>query len=109
MAIGILIDSLLSFVALFAIMLAIGGQISWSVLFIPVAFILLFFFSLGIAFFISVATVFFRDLQYVIAIAMQAWFFLTPVIYKSRDLTAKVAWLVQLNPVASFIELFARP
>lgn len=55
------------------------------------------------------ATVFFRDLQYVVSIAMQGLFFLTPVLYKRDALAGKIAWLVDLNPVVPFIELFRAP
>ncbi len=108
-AFSLMIDSALSFLALFAIILAIGGSLSWAVLFIPVAYLMLFFFALGIGLIMSVATVFFRDLQHVILIVMQALFFLTPILYKPESLVGKVAWLVELNPVVPFIELFRAP
>ena len=108
-ALSLLIDSVLSFLVLFAIILTIGGSLSWPVLFIPVAFMLLFFFAVGIGLIMSIATVFFRDLQYVILIAMQGLFFLTPILYKHDALTGKVSWLVGLNPVSPFIELFRAP
>ena len=72
---ALLIDSVLSFFALLAIIAVIGGSMSWAVLFIPVAYTLLFFFALGIGLIMSVATVFFRDLQHVILIAMQGLFY----------------------------------
>lgn len=109
LALGVLIDSALAFVALFLLILLFGAPISWALLFIPVAFSLLFLFSLGFGLMVSVATVFFRDLQHVIGILMQAWFFLTPVFYRHEALTAKVAWLVALNPMVPFIELFRAP
>lgn len=108
-SLGILIDSGLSFIALFLIILAIGGHLSWALLFIPIAFFILFLFALGIALISSVATVFFRDLQHVIPIMMQAWFFLSPVMYKNETLAGKVAWLVSYNPIVPFIELFRAP
>ena len=106
---ALLIDSALSFFALFAIIVMIGGSLSWAVLFIPVAYLLLFFFALGIGLIMSVATVFFRDLQHVILIAMQGLFFLTPILYKRDALAGKVSWLVDFNPVVPFIELFRSP
>jgi ABC-type polysaccharide/polyol phosphate export permease len=78
-------------------------------LFIPVAYVLLFVFALGIALFVSIATVFFRDLQHIILIAMQAWFFLTPIMYKNDALMGKVAWLVSFNPVVPFVDMFRAP
>jgi ABC-type polysaccharide/polyol phosphate export permease len=109
LSLGILIDSALAFVALFLLILLFGAPISWALLFIPVAYALLFLFSFGIGLVVSVATVFFRDLQYVIGVVMQAWFFLTPVMYRHEALTGKVAWLVALNPMVPFIELFRTP
>ena len=108
-AVSLLIDSTLSFLALFAIIITIGGSLSWAVLFIPIAYLMLFFFALGAGLIMSVVTVFFRDLQHVILIVMQALFFLTPILYKPDSLKGKVAWLVDLNPVVPFIELFRAP
>lgn len=103
------IDSALSFLALFAIILAIGGSPSWAMLFIPIAYLMLSLFSLGVGLIMSVATVFFRDLQHIILIVMQGLFFLTPILYKREGLAGKVTWLVDLNPVSPFIELFRAP
>ncbi len=108
-AFALLIDSVLSFVALFAIIFALNGSLSWAVLFIPIAFAMLFFFALGTGLIISIATVFFRDLQHVILIAMQGLFFLTPILYKHDSLTGNVGWLVGLNPVTPFVALFRAP
>lgn len=108
-AFALLIDSLLSFAALFLIILALGGSLSWSLLFLPVSFALLFLFAMGFGLIMSISTVFFRDLQHVILIAMQGLFFLTPILYKHDSLAGKVAWLVGLNPVTPFIALFRVP
>ncbi len=106
---ALLVDSLFSFFALFAIILAIGGSLSWTVLFVFVAYMMLFFFALGIGLVLSVATVFFRDLQYVTGIIMQGLFFLTPIFYQHDRLGGGAAWLVGLNPVVPFIDLFRAP
>lgn len=108
-SLGILIDSFLSFMALFVIIIILGGTLSWAILFMPVAFVLLFFFTFGIVLIISVATVFFRDLQYIMTVAMQALFFLTPILYNKDMLGGKIAALVSLNPVVAYIELFRSP
>ncbi len=108
-AFALLIDSLLSFAALFLIILVLGGSLSWSLLFLPVSFALLFLFAMGFGLIMSIVTIFFRDLQHVILIAMQGLFFLTPILYKHDALAGKVAWLVKLNPVTPFIALFRVP
>lgn len=108
-SIGMAIDSMLSMAALALVILPMGGKFSAALLFLPVAYLLLFVFAFGLSLLMSVATVFFRDLQYVIGVLMQAWFFLTPVMYRHDALTGKVAWVVALNPMVSFIELFRAP
>lgn len=108
-AISALIDSVLSFISLFVIIIALGGTLSWALLFLPVSFFLLFIFSVGIGLLISIATVYFRDLQHILLIAIQGLFFLTPILYKPNSLGGKIGWLVSLNPVTPFIALFRIP
>lgn len=106
---SLFIDSTLSFFSLFIIILLIGGSISWAVFFVPIAYLLLLSFTFGISLIIAVATVFFRDLQHIIIIAMQGLFFLTPIFYKHDTLSSKVNFLVNLNPLTTYIELFRDP
>lgn len=108
-ACALFIDSLLSFLVLFLIILMLGGSISSASFFLPAAFVLLFLFAFGIGLTVSIATVFFRDLQHVILILMQGLFFLTPILYKHDAMAGKVGWLVNMNPVVPFIELFRAP
>lgn len=108
-AFALLIDSLLAFVALFIIIIALGGSLSWELFFLPISFALLFIFATGVGLIVSVATVFFRDLQHVVAIAMQGLFFLTPIIYKKDSLVGGISWVVAINPVTPFIALFRAP
>lgn len=105
-AFALLIDAALSFLALFVIIIALGGTLSWVLVFMPISFFLLFLFSMGLGLIMSIVTVFFRDLQHVIIVAMQGLFFLTPILYKHNNLQGDVAKLVELNPVTPFIALF---
>lgn len=108
-SLALLIDSMLTAAALFIIILAIGGKLTFALLFIPIAYILLFLFSFGVALVLSISTVYFRDLQHVVGILMQALLFLTPVFYKPESLEGKVAWVIILNPLSQFVELFRAP
>lgn len=108
-SLALLIDSALAAAALFMIILAIGGKLTFALIFIPIAYLLLFLFSFGIALVMTICTVYFRDLQHVVGILMQALLFLTPVFYKPESLQGKVAWLITLNPLTQFVELFRLP
>lgn len=108
-SIAMLIDSLLMFISLFFIIIMIGGNISFSLMSLFPAYILLYFFALGIGLICSVISVYFRDLLHIITILMQALVFLSPVYYKPESLSNKVQWLIEFNPLTQFIELFRSP
>ncbi len=107
--IALFIDSLLAFCVLIIIILFLGGTISWALLFLPAAFLLIFIFTFGLGAVAAIATVYFRDLQYIIMIALQGLFFLTPIFYKKDDMLGAVSWIINLNPVVPFISLFREP
>lgn len=108
-SVALLIDSILAAAMLFVIILAIGGNMTVALFFIPIVYFLLFLFSFGIAMILAIGAVYFRDLQYVVGILMQALLFLTPVLYKPEALQGKVAWIIALNPLTHFVELFRMP
>jgi ABC-2 type transport system permease protein/lipopolysaccharide transport system permease protein len=106
---GVLIDCFFNFLAMYLIVLFMNPVATSAILFIPIAYLILFIFSFGIALSMSIATVFFRDLQYILSILMQGWFFLTPVMYKVNGVSENAAILINSNPVTPFIELFRAP
>ena len=108
-SVALLIDSVLSSFALLIIIFVIAGNISFSLFAVPFCFVLLFLFTFGAALVMAVCTTYFRDLQYVVGILMQALLFLTPVFYKPDSLSGKVASLIKLNPLTPFIEMFRAP
>jgi ABC-type polysaccharide/polyol phosphate export permease len=108
-SLSLLIDSFLSTVSLFLIVLFIGAKITPALLFLPVAYLLLFLFAIGIALCTSVLTVYFRDMNYLLGIVLQAWFFLTPIMYKSEAISGVVKQIIALNPMTPFVELFRFP
>ena len=108
-SVGTSIDTIFSFVSLFVIILVLGGKISVALLMLPLSFLLLFVFSLGIGLVMSVLTVFFRDLLYIITIMLQAMFFLTPVLYDKKMLGGPASFLMQVNPLVPFIDIFRAP
>ncbi|WP_236043266.1 ABC transporter permease [Pseudomonas arcuscaelestis] len=106
---GAAIDSVLSFIALFVIIMVLGGEFSWALVILPLSFLLLFAFSLGVGLVMSVMTVFFRDLVYIINIILQAMFFLTPIMYEKTMLTGPAAFLMKVNPLVPFVDIFRSP
>lgn len=105
-SIGVLVDSVFSSFSLLLLMMMLGVKplLVWA--YMPLAFLLLFLFSLGVALIFSILTVFLRDLQHILGVAMQALFFLSPVLYEKSLLQGDLGAIIALNPVVPFIELF---
>lgn len=109
LATSALLDSLLSATALLLIVVALGAEISIHLLFLPVAFVMLYVFATAVGLLVSVATVYFRDLQYIANHLLQMAYFLTPVLYPLDMIPPKFHGLYALNPIVPFIELFRAP
>jgi len=86
--------------------LGFSGFLSWSWAYLPVLLMILAFFSLGLAFFLSALTVFLRDTGELLGIIMMLWFFGTPVIYPVSMVPDEVSALIAVNPMALFVETF---
>jgi ABC-type polysaccharide/polyol phosphate export permease len=85
--------------------------------FLPVTIFFMFLmavFALGVSLLLSIANVYFRDTQHFVAILMQLWFYLTPIVYpisivEKEAARHKQAWWVdiyRLNPIERFTEVF---
>lgn len=104
-----LINLGLSLIPLVLIMLVLGHPFhpTWWVL--PLAILLLAMFSLGAALFFSILSVFFTDVLDMYQVALQALFFLTPIMYPKDILPTQVVWYLNLNPLYNLLELFRAP
>lgn len=86
--------------------------------YLPVALVLvalLTLFVTGLALAFSVLNVYFRDIQHLVGILFQVWFYLTPIVYPitlvperhvifGRDLPVRA--LLELNPIVGYVEAF---
>ena len=69
-------------------------------------------FVAGLALLLSVCAVYFRDLEHLVGILLQMWFYATPIIYppslaldKLED-NALLRWLYEANPMYRFVEIY---
>lgn len=101
------VNFLLALIPLTVVFLVSGIMPGGYVLLLPVIFLSHILFLMGIAMFLSVAVLYFRDLMVIMEVLLQAWFFLSPVIYSMGQVYKDAAQVVYwLNPVASYIETY---
>lgn len=105
-----IVNFLLSSAALLILgLITMQFHLSWAVLFLPVALLIIIPALFGVCCFLGVAGVYFRDLNYILPPLMQAAFFLTPIAYTIDILPVKIQKIVMLNPFYYFVELIRIP
>lgn len=111
-----LVNFLISLPVLLILILVSGMPLTGWLLFLPVPILIQVTFALGMVLFLSTVEVFYRDTHMMMEVGMQAWFFLTPIVYTFHDLPEKLTllgvtfnpqvWLFRLNPMASIINTY---
>jgi len=97
----------ISLIPLIVIMLVIGTPLKWSVLFVPVAIILLAAFALGVGLILSTLAIYFPDVAEMYQILLLIWMYLTPIIYPEDILPEASRHLItNLNPMYHLIRIF---
>jgi homopolymeric O-antigen transport system permease protein len=94
-----LINLLLSLIplALIVVLMRHPFHITW--IYLPVPLLALTIFTLGATFFFATANVYYRDVAHILQILLQAWFYVTPIIFAIDFFPAKYRWIFKLNPI----------
>lgn len=110
-------STVLSWLASFAIelsvlLIAVGltGKLRWQLIpMLPVVMALQTLLILGISLGLSALNVYFRDVQHLLGIFLQVWFYLTPIVYPLSLIEAKspaaAAWYA-LNPMSHAVNAY---
>ena len=83
---------------------------SWMFLLFPIVVFMLVLFSLGLGLVLSIWNVYFRDIGYLVGIALNLLFYATPIIYP-LTLVPVEKWglpmrrIIELNPLTQFVEM----
>ncbi len=93
-------------VILVVVMIAIGN-VSWTFIWLPVIVVETMAFALGLGMIASVYNIVYRDVAYLVGIAMQILFYGTPIVYQLTDIPEKIGpipvrQIVELSPLTQF-------
>lgn len=78
---------------------------SAAILYSPLIFLLLFVMVLGLSLGLSALNVYFRDVQFIWNVVLQAGFFATPILYPITIFPDNLQRVVMLNPMARIISM----
>lgn len=112
-----LINFLFGFIVLVIFLYAFGLGLTRHALWLPLILLTQFIFSLGLSFLLSALTTFYRDVLMILDVVLQAWFFLTPIIYSFETLFGETTTILGvtfnptqimrwINPMASIIDSY---
>ncbi len=100
------VNFLITIVLLLPVSFALGVNIGWALLCLPLLVLLELCITLGVAFLVATADVFLRDLQQIVNYVLTAMFFLTPIFYARSAVPPDLQLLVVLNPFAGLISAY---
>ncbi len=103
------INIMMAFVPLLLVMFITGASPSLAMLILPVPLLFVACFTLGVGLIMSTIAIYFADVAEMYNILLMAWFYLSPVIYRTEMLPQQYLWVFKLNPMFHFINLFRDP
>ncbi len=92
-----------------AVLAIFRPQLGWNVLLAPVGLLLLALNAVWIALFLGVVCARYRDIPLIVQNIVQVLFFLTPVLWRPRDLGPALQWAAEVNPLHHFLEVVRSP
>lgn len=107
-ALSIAVQSVIEATVLLLFLLGFGN-VGWTWIFAPLILAMLFLTAVGIGLVLSLWNVRLGDVQHLVGVALQALFYLTPILYQrsfvpEESFGLPVRTLLQFNPLTSFIE-----
>lgn len=103
------INMLFSMAALFIFMIILGAKVTPALIFLPISFFLIFLWTLGMCLLNATINVYFRDMRYIMGVVMNAWYYLTPILYPITIIPDNLRTIFYLNPGYYLIDMFRSP
>jgi ABC-2 type transport system permease protein len=100
------IEFLLGIPVIAAFAVLSGAQLTWGVVWLPLAIVIQATLTLGLGLMIAPLVVFFRDLERAVRLILRFLFYASPIIYGLSDLPRGLDTWAALNPLAGIISLY---
>lgn len=103
-----LVDFMIAAVLLIPLMLISGVSLSWMIAVLPILVLIQIMLVYGLSLIGAAVNVFFRDMRFVVPLALQIWLYASPVIYPVSAVPEALRALYFLNPMAVLIDSYRR-
>ncbi len=99
------LNFMISFIPVMFVLLIFRVPITLNWIYLPIFFITLFMFTLGVGFFLAALNVKMRDTQYLYGIAITLLNYVTPIFYPVTALSPRFQTIMQFNPLYQYVSL----
>ena len=97
------VNFLISTAIILVFILFSGLGFTWLIVFYPFVLLVQYVLLLGISFVISSVTVYLRDLEHLIGVALMMMFYMTPIVYSPEAVPDAFRLVLNLNPMTHVI------
>jgi ABC-type polysaccharide/polyol phosphate export permease len=104
-----LVNLLLSYIPLLLIMTIRGVPIRPAILFLPVSFVILAIFTLGVSLALSAISVYFIDVREMYAVMLTGVMYMCPIIYPISIVPARFRQIISMNPLVYVLQIVRDP
>lgn len=101
-----LVDFLIAFVVLLAMMLFYGISPTANIWTLPLFILLTLITAIGVGLWLSALNVMYRDVGYIIPFLTQFWMYITPIAYPASMIPEQWKFVYALNPLTGVVEGF---
>src|SRR5579859_2903373 len=101
-----LFDFAIASIALLLFLTILKVGVTWSLLWTPLLLVMLMMLSCGIGLLVSAASLFFRDVKFIVEVMLTFGIFFTPVFYETGMFGNKKTWLM-INPASAILDGFS--
>lgn len=98
-----LVNNILLFVAVLLVFGLLGHIPSINIIYLPILVLITLLLSMGLGLIFGIINVFMRDIGQFMSIAINFWFWLTPIVYISNILPEKFQTLILFNPMTAIV------
>jgi lipopolysaccharide transport system permease protein len=103
LVISSMLSELVALTILFAATILCFHKVNATVLFLPLIVASQVLLMAGLSWLLSSLGVFVRDFRHIMALALQAWMYSTPIVYPPTALPANLQFLLWINPMAGIV------
>lgn len=101
-----MVDFGLSLIILAVLMLFFQIPINFYIVWVPLILLIQIILTMGISLLLSSFNLFYRDIQYILTLALTLWFYVTPIAYPTEVIPDKFKLIFSLNPMAVIVNAY---